>query len=79
MGSAAGRWEGGPFPIIAVTAEALVENRERCLGARHGGRHLPKPFQKRDLERVPGYLLPDDGHHEDTQPASAGPAAQASA
>ena len=41
----------GGLPIIAVTANAFAEDRERCISAGMTD-HLPKPVQTKDLERV---------------------------
>jgi signal transduction histidine kinase/DNA-binding NarL/FixJ family response regulator len=41
----------GALPIIAVTANAFAEDRERCISAGMTD-HLPKPVQAKDLERI---------------------------
>ncbi len=47
----AGGGRGAGLPIIAVTANAFAEDRERCISAGMTD-HLPKPVQTKDLERV---------------------------
>ncbi|RZL00072.1 MAG: response regulator [Rubrivivax sp.] len=43
-------------PIVALTANVLPEERQRCLDAGMDD-HLPKPFQRQDLDHVLGQHL----------------------
>ncbi len=49
--------EGTRVPIIAMTAGAMAEDRDRCLAAGMDD-HLTKPVRSRDLERVLRLWLP---------------------
>ena len=55
------RREGGgaPVPIIAMTAGALVEDRERCLVAGMDD-YMSKPVKGVDLERMLTRWLPSE-------------------
>jgi signal transduction histidine kinase/ActR/RegA family two-component response regulator len=52
-----------PMPVVALTANAMNEERERCLAAGMNS-HLAKPFRRQQLARVlspyltPGRVLP---------------------
>jgi CheY-like chemotaxis protein len=45
------------LPIIALTANAMVSDRERCL-AEGFDEHLGKPFRREELEAVLQRWLP---------------------
>ena len=51
---------GERVPIVALTAAAMTEERERCLAAGMDD-HLPKPFHSDDLRRVFARWLPRVG------------------
>jgi CheY-like chemotaxis protein/HPt (histidine-containing phosphotransfer) domain-containing protein len=51
------RERGIKTPIVAVTASALAEDREKCLASGMDD-FLPKPFRRRDLSRVLAKWLP---------------------
>jgi two-component system sensor histidine kinase/response regulator len=47
---------GGRIPIIAMTADSMPEDRERCLAAGMDA-HLPKPMQRDSLEPLLRYWV----------------------
>lgn len=49
--------KGNPLPIIAVTANAMEGDRDRCLGAGMSD-YLPKPLRKERLQQVVDQWLP---------------------
>ncbi|MEM9456640.1 MAG: response regulator [Myxococcota bacterium] len=48
------------LPVVAMTAHAMPEDRERCLAAGMDG-YLSKPVKRRDLIRALGQYGPKDG------------------
>ncbi len=50
------RLGGGHVPIVAMTAHAMDEDRDRCLAAGMDG-YLSKPFQHEQLARVLGAVV----------------------
>lgn len=61
-----------PIPIIAVTANALVTDRERCLSAGMSD-YISKPFRLADLRAGIERWLPEDRLIADRTPDSAMP------
>jgi len=53
-----GRLKGRHIPVIAMTAHAFSEDRDRCLQAGMDG-YLSKPFRIEDIVRVLREYLPD--------------------
>ena len=48
-----------PIPVIALTANAMDEERDRCIAAGMNA-HLAKPFRRQQLTRVLSpYLTPE--------------------
>lgn len=58
-GARARRGEG-PVPVVAMTASAMDETRQRCSDAGMNG-YLGKPIMAEDLDRVLATWLPDGG------------------
>jgi CheY-like chemotaxis protein len=50
--------QGGHIPIIAMTAHAMVGDKERCLAARMDA-YISKPLQIKDLFAVIEQLTPE--------------------
>jgi CheY-like chemotaxis protein len=53
-----GRETGRRLPVIAVTANALPAEREKCLAAGMDG-YLAKPFRLEDLRAALGRVIPE--------------------
>jgi len=69
----AGEADGRHLPIIAMTANALQEDRERCFAAGMDG-YIPKPISmgtlKNELYRLFGHATPPAGTTEVSMTAS---------
>ena len=65
----AARLGGGHVPIVAMTAHAMDEDRDRCLAAGMDS-YLSKPFRHEQLARVLGAVA---GHHAEAERAAAKP------
>ncbi|HWD65377.1 MAG TPA: response regulator, partial [Solirubrobacteraceae bacterium] len=65
----------GPVPVVAMTASALDETRERCLDAGMNG-YLGKPIMTDELEQILNRWLPDraaSGSASESAPALTSP------
>src|SRR5260370_38151851 len=56
---------GRRIPIIALTAHAMKEDRERCLKVRMDG-SLPKPIQSKSLYEAAEGIATTEGDDSDT-------------
>lgn len=57
-----GARDGGPIPVVAMTASALDETRQRCSDAGMDD-YLGKPIMAEDLERILARWLPEAAIH----------------
>ncbi len=67
----AGEGDGARVPIIAMTANALAEDRDRCVAAGMDD-HLAKPITRASLERALSLWTTDAGRSQEPEPTTVG-------
>ncbi|HEV8114818.1 MAG TPA: response regulator [Acidimicrobiales bacterium] len=67
----AGEGEGARVPIIARTANALAEDRDRCVASGMDD-HLAKPITRASLERALSLWTTDAGRSQEPEPTTVG-------